>query len=79
VRDVRELAHDVALLRAFVRMTPSGKQDLNPDMTAVQSMGAVRDGSEWRIALFQNTPAAFHERPSEKEHLVAELAKERSL
>jgi uncharacterized protein (TIGR02246 family) len=79
VRDVRELADDVALLRAVVGMTPSSKQDLNPDMTAVQSMVAVRHGSEWRIALFQNTPAAFLGRPGEKEHLVAELGKEGSL
>jgi hypothetical protein len=48
-------------------------------MTAVQSMVAVGDGAEWRIALFQKTPAAFHGRPGEKEHLVAELGKEGSL
>ncbi len=34
---------------------------------------SVMDGGPWRIALFQNTPAAFHGRPEFSEQLTAEL------
>jgi hypothetical protein len=33
----------------------------------------VRDGDAWKIALFQNTPAAFHGRPEESAKLTEEL------
>lgn len=72
VRDVRRLGPGTALLRAVVGMTPSGKSELDPALNAIQSLVAVRDGDRWRIALFQNTPAAFHGRPE----LVAQMTDE---
>jgi hypothetical protein len=33
----------------------------------------VKDEGKWRIALFQNTPAAFHGRPELAEQLSADL------
>jgi uncharacterized protein (TIGR02246 family) len=62
VRDVRTIAGDVTLLRANAGMVPPGKDDIDPEMNAVQSMVAARKGGNWEIALFQNTPAAYHER-----------------
>ena len=73
VRDVRTIAGDVALLRANVGMVPPGKDDINPEMNAVQSMVAARKGGKWEIALFQNTPAAYHERPDLSKKLTDEL------
>ena len=73
VRDVRTIASDVMLLRANVGMVPPGKDDINPEMNAVQSMVAARKGGKWEIALFQNTPAAYHERADLSKKLTDEL------
>jgi len=73
VREVRYIGDDTALLRAVVGMVPPGGSDLNPAVNAVQSMVAVRQASGWRVALFHNTPAAFHGRPEMVEQLTEEL------
>ena len=73
VREVRSIANDVTLLRANAGMVPPGKDDLNPEMNAVQSMVAARKSGKWEIALFQNTPAAYHERPDLSKKLTDEL------
>lgn len=73
VREVRGISNEVWLLRAEVGMIPPGKEELNPDRNAVQVMVAVRKGGEWRIALFQNTPAAWDGRKEDLEKLNAEL------
>ena len=76
VRGVDFLSPDVALLRAVVGMVPSGQTDLNPAVNAVQVLVAVRKPDHWRVALFQNTPAAFHGSPELSEHLTEELRRE---
>ena len=73
VREVRLLTDDVALLRSVAGMVPPGGTDLNPGVNAVQSLVAVRSNAQWRIALFQNTPAAFHGRPEASQALTDEL------
>ncbi|HEV8635673.1 MAG TPA: SgcJ/EcaC family oxidoreductase [Chloroflexota bacterium] len=73
VREVRQLAPEVALLRAVVGMVPPGQSDIMPAANAVQSLVAVRRGGRWQVALFQNTPAAFHGRPHLVEQLTGEL------
>jgi uncharacterized protein (TIGR02246 family) len=73
VREVRSIVSDVTLLRANAGMVPPGKDELNPEMNAVQSMVAARKGDKWEIALFQNTPAAFHGRPELSKKLTDEL------
>lgn len=73
VREVRSLAPDVALLRANTGLIPPGKDDIDPALNAVQSMVAVQKGGAWKIGLFQNTPAAFHERPDAARQLSEEL------
>jgi uncharacterized protein (TIGR02246 family) len=72
VREVNFLSLDVVLLRAVAGMVPRGKKELNPAVNAIQSMVARATDGEWRIALFQNTPAQFHGRPE----LAAELTEE---
>jgi uncharacterized protein (TIGR02246 family) len=73
VRDVRPLANDVALLRANTGLIPPDKDDIDPALNAIQSMIAVRKSDSWKIALFQNTPAAFHMRPELAKQLTDEL------
>lgn len=73
VREVRLLAPGVALLRAVAGMVPPGKGDIHPPVNAVQTLLAVQADGRWRIALFQNTPAAFHGRPELGAELTEEL------
>jgi len=73
VREVRTLTPEVAILRAVVGMVPPGQTDINPAVNAIQSLVAVKRGGQWRIALFQNTPAQFHGRPEITQQLTEEL------
>jgi uncharacterized protein (TIGR02246 family) len=73
VREVRFLTPDVAILRAVVGMVPPGQTDINPTVNAVQSLVAANRDGQWRIALFQNTPAQFHGRPDLAQQLTEEL------
>jgi uncharacterized protein (TIGR02246 family) len=73
VREVRPLGDDVLLLRAVAGMIPPGKSEIYPAVNAVQTLVVFRSADRWSIALFQNTPAAFHGRPELVEQLTAEL------
>ncbi|NKZ05246.1 SgcJ/EcaC family oxidoreductase [Actinomadura latina] len=73
VREVRELAEGVVLLRAIVGMVPPGQTELNPAVNAVQSLVAQNASGTWRVALFQNTPAQYHGRPELAEQHTEEL------
>ena len=73
VREVRLLGDGTALLRAVVGMIPPGATDINPAVNAIQSLVATQAQGEWRIALFHNTPAAFHGRPEASAALTEEL------
>ena len=72
VRGVRAITADTALLTAVVGMAEPDKNDINPDLNAVQTLVAVNNDG-WRIALFQNTPAALHGRPDDVKKLTEEL------
>jgi uncharacterized protein (TIGR02246 family) len=76
VREVRRLTDDVELLRAVAGMVPPGHNDINPAVNAIQSLVAVRRAGEWKLALFQNTPAQFHGRPEIQEALTEDLRRE---
>jgi uncharacterized protein (TIGR02246 family) len=74
VRDVRDLGPNVAILCAVSGMIPDGRSGITPDLNTVQTLIASRSRKdEWRIELFQNTPAAFDGRPEEREKLTQEL------
>ena len=73
VRDVRFLTPDVAVLKAVSALVPPGKSDINPATNAIQTLVAVHQNNQWRIASFQNTPAAFHGRPELSAALTEEL------
>ena len=73
VREVRLLYEETAILRAVVGMVPHGQSDINPAVNAIQSLVAVKRFGQWKVALFHNTPAAFHGRPEAVAELTAEL------
>ena len=73
VREVRQLDTGTFLLRAVVGMAPPGQAELNPAVNAIQSGVFVETAGDLKIALLQNTPAAFHGRPQLAEELTREL------
>jgi uncharacterized protein (TIGR02246 family) len=74
VREVRFPTPDMAILRAVAGMVPRGQTKLNPGINAVQTLVAVKRDSGWQIALFQNTPVQFHDRPYLAQQLTEELS-----
>jgi hypothetical protein len=54
-------------------MVPPGATDIKPEVNAIQVLVAVRRDGVWRVAHFQNTPAAFHGRPEAAKALTEEL------
>jgi uncharacterized protein (TIGR02246 family) len=73
VREVRFLGSHAAILRAVAGMVPPGESDINPAVNSIHSLTATKQNARWQVALFQNTPAAFHERPEAREQLTQEL------
>jgi len=73
VREVRALTEEATILSAVAGMVPPDKDDINPDVNAVQTLIAVRKAGGWKVALFQNTPAALHGRPDAAKKLTEEL------
>jgi uncharacterized protein (TIGR02246 family) len=73
VRGVRFLSPEVAVLRAIVGMIPPAQPDLDPNLNALQTLIASKRDGQWRIVLFQNTPAQFHGRPDLVQQMTEEL------
>ena len=77
IRTVRQLGSDCALLRAVAGMIPPGKDQIMPERNAIQTIVASRQpGGDWKIEMFQNTPARFDGRPEEGRKLTEELEAE---
>jgi uncharacterized protein (TIGR02246 family) len=74
VKEVRLLNTETALLRAIVGMVPPDKKEINPSTNAIQSLIALKQNDNWKISLFQNTPAQFHGRPELLEEMTKELS-----
>lgn len=73
VRGVESLSGESALLRAVAGMVPPGQTELNPAVNTMQTLVAIKRDGQWRIALYQNTPAQFHGRPELSQALTEEL------
>jgi uncharacterized protein (TIGR02246 family) len=73
VRGVRFLTPEVSVLRAVAGMVPPGQSDINPAVNTIHTLISMKQGGQWRIAVFQNTPAAFHGRPELAKQLTEEL------
>ena len=76
LNEVRPIGSGSMLVRGIAGMVPPGKSDIDPDKNAVQVLVAVETEHGWRIAHFQNTPAAFDGRPEATESFTAELRAE---
>jgi uncharacterized protein (TIGR02246 family) len=73
VREVRRIGDNTLLLRAVAGMVPPGQSKVKPEVNAIQTLVASKDDGQWRIELFQNTPATWHGRPDDVARLTAEL------
>ncbi|UOQ49318.1 SgcJ/EcaC family oxidoreductase [Gracilibacillus caseinilyticus] len=73
VKTTELLDANTALLRSIAGMVPVGEEDIKPDLNAHQSLLAVREKEQWKVKLFQNTPAQFHGRPELVEEMTNEL------
>src|SRR5918993_1392321 len=67
VREIRGLEAEVVLLRAVAGMLPPGSRTVKRELNTIHSLVAIRRGGDWRAALFQSTPAAWHGRPHDSE------------
>lgn len=75
IREIRPTADDVAILCAVTSMVPAGEIDIRPELNAIQSLVAKREGDEWKIELFQNTPLQLHGHPELIRFVTDELRK----
>ena len=75
IRGIRALNESVWIIHADVGMIPPGSNEINPKLNAVQSLVVMNAHQGLRIALLQNTPAAFHGRPEAVDQLTNELNK----
>lgn len=73
VREVRILRPEVGVLRAAAGMVPPDSGDINPALNTIHTLVAVKSANDWRAAVFQSTPAAWHGRPDDAAALIGEL------
>jgi uncharacterized protein (TIGR02246 family) len=73
VSSVRSLGHHALILRAIAGLVPPGQTAINPETNSHQTVVAEQHEGEWKIVLFQNTPAQFHGRPALVEDMTREL------
>lgn len=73
IKEIRNLNENIYLLRAVVGMLPPGKDEIKPDVNAIQTLIVVRTGNDFKIEAYQNTAAAFHGRPELSKQLTEEL------
>jgi uncharacterized protein (TIGR02246 family) len=74
MRSIRFLNSEVAVLVAVGGLVEPGRNDIHKELNAVQTLVALKQGKEeWKIAIYQNTPAAYHGRPELGEQLTEEL------
>lgn len=75
VKGVHFLSQDIAILRAIAGMVPPGQSDINPSVNTHHTLVVKEIDAEWKIKLYQNTPAQFHGRPNLVEQMTEELRK----
>jgi uncharacterized protein (TIGR02246 family) len=73
VHSVRSLGSQAMILRAIAGLVPPGQTAINPETNSHQTVVAEQQEGQWKIVLFQNTPAQFHGRPELVEDMTREL------
>ncbi|WP_428910811.1 SgcJ/EcaC family oxidoreductase [Niallia sp. Krafla_26] len=75
IKNVSFLSQDIVILRAIAGMVPPGQSDINPSVNTHHTLVMQMNEGDWKIKLFQNTPAQFHGRPELVEQMTEELNK----
>jgi uncharacterized protein (TIGR02246 family) len=73
VRSVRPLGPQAMIVRAIAGLVPPGQAAVSPETNSHQTVVAEQHEGQWKIVLFQNTPAQFHGRPALVEDMTREL------
>jgi uncharacterized protein (TIGR02246 family) len=74
IRSIRFLNQKVGVLIGVGGLVEPDTHDIRQELNAIQTLVASKQGKgEWKIAIYQNTPAAFHGRPELGERLTEEL------
>jgi uncharacterized protein (TIGR02246 family) len=73
VNSVRALGSAAMILRAVAGLVPPGQTGINPETNSHQTVVAEEQQGQWRIVLFQNTPAQFHGHRELVEEMTREL------
>ncbi|WP_431802361.1 SgcJ/EcaC family oxidoreductase [Halobacillus andaensis] len=73
VKEIRFLGEEAAIVRAIAGMVPPGESDIKPEVNTHHTLVVVWKEDNWKIDLFQNTPAQFHGRPELVEQMSNEL------
>jgi uncharacterized protein (TIGR02246 family) len=73
VKSVRGLGSQAVILRAIAGLVRPGHSAINSQTNSHQTVVAEEQSGQWRIVLFQNTPAQFHGRPELVEAMTGEL------
>jgi uncharacterized protein (TIGR02246 family) len=73
VQSVRALGPRAVILRAIAGLVPPGQTAINAQTNSHQTVVAEAEDGQWRIVLFQNTPAQFHGRPELVEDMTRDL------
>ncbi len=61
------------MLIAVASMVRPDDSDIDPELNTIQTLVATKNKEEWKITVYQNTPAEFHGRPELREQLTIEL------
>ncbi|MBF0708632.1 SgcJ/EcaC family oxidoreductase [Alkalihalobacillus hwajinpoensis] len=73
VNEIKFIGDNAAILRAIAGMIPPGESDIKPELNTHHTLVLEYRENEWKIVLFQNTPAQFHGRPELVEQMTNEL------
>jgi uncharacterized protein (TIGR02246 family) len=73
VQSVRALGPQAMILQAIAGLVPPSQSAINPETNSHQTVVAEAQEGQWRIVLFQNTPAQFHGRPQLVEEMTRTL------
>ena len=73
VKSVRGLGQHATILRAIAGLVPPGRTAIKSETNSHQTVVVEDRDDQWRIVLFQNTPAQFHGRPDLVEEMTREL------
>jgi uncharacterized protein (TIGR02246 family) len=73
VEKITTVTIDVAIVHAVVGMVNKATNAVDPKLNAVQRLVGVHRSGDWRAALLQTTPAAYHGRPDDVAKLTEQL------